>query len=137
MGEIGGQRIPSLFQTCSPVSTFIQNQRLAGTLAKSWDKTGIIIENHEHDKNLVKVDGSGRVTQKNRRLLLPGTILDACLSRPLLSSPPVTSTCGACQVKNYDKEHDDRIDDHAPAPRVKMEKSTSECPISNFLAQIL
>ena len=34
-----------------------------------WDKTGLVIENYGNDKYTVKVDGSGRVIQRNRRYL--------------------------------------------------------------------
>ena len=46
--------------------------------------------------------------------MLPGTRPDICLSRPPASAPPVTSTHGARQVKNYDKEQYDhaRGDDY-------------------------
>ena len=104
---------------------FIQNQGAARNLAKRWDKTGIIVDNQEHDKYLVKVEGKWRVTHRNRRFLrsfkpdmqtsmLPGTRPDICLSRPPASAPPVTSIHGARQVKNYDKEQYDhaRGDDY-------------------------
>ena len=48
---------------------FIQNQGAARNLAKRWDKTGIIVDNQEHDKYLVKVEGKWRVTHRNRRFL--------------------------------------------------------------------
>ena len=46
---------------------FIQNQR--GTNPNKWDKSGTIVEVLEHDQYLVKVDGSGRLTLRNRRFL--------------------------------------------------------------------
>ena len=48
---------------------FIQNQRGAGKLAKRWDRTGTVVEDKSHDKYTVKVDGSGRLTDRNRRYL--------------------------------------------------------------------
>ena len=47
----------------------IQNQHGAGKIAKKWDKTGIVIEDLGFDKYRVKVDGSGRVTDRNRQFL--------------------------------------------------------------------
>ena len=41
---------------------FIQNQRGAGKLAKRWYRTGTVVEDKNHDKYSVKVDGSGRLT---------------------------------------------------------------------------
>ena len=46
---------------------FIQNQ--AGNFAKKWDRSGTIVEVLDFDKYCVKVDGSGRVTTRNRRFL--------------------------------------------------------------------
>ena len=48
---------------------FIQNQQGTGKLSKRWDRTGLVVENDGHDKYTVKVDGSGRVIQRNRRYL--------------------------------------------------------------------
>ena len=46
---------------------FIQNQRAAGNLAKRWDKTEVVLEDMGFDKYMIKVDGSGKVTHRNRR----------------------------------------------------------------------
>ena len=46
---------------------FIQNQQ--GQFPKKWDRTGIIVEVRNHDQYLVKVDGTGRLTLRNRRYL--------------------------------------------------------------------
>ena len=45
----------------------IQNQ--SGNHPKRWDRSGTIVDSVGHDSYLVKVDGSGRVTQRNRRFL--------------------------------------------------------------------
>ena len=45
----------------------IQNQ--SGRFPKKWDKSGVIIEIGENDQYTVKVDGSGRLTLRNRRFL--------------------------------------------------------------------
>ena len=45
----------------------IQNQ--SGRFPKKWDKSGIIIERKGNDQYVVKVDGSGRLTLRNRRFL--------------------------------------------------------------------
>ena len=47
----------------------IQNQHGAGKVSKKWDKTGVILENLGYNKYRVKVDGSGRVTDRNRQFL--------------------------------------------------------------------
>ena len=48
---------------------FVQNQRVAGKAAKRWDRTGTVLEDKGFDKYSVKIDGSGRVTDRNRRYL--------------------------------------------------------------------
>ena len=46
---------------------FIQNQ--TGNHPLQWDRTGLVIEVKQFDQYAVKVDGSGRVTLRNRKLL--------------------------------------------------------------------
>ena len=45
----------------------IQNQ--FGKYPTKWDKTGVVIEVRQHDRYMVKVDGSGRMTTSNRKFL--------------------------------------------------------------------
>ena len=47
----------------------LQNQHGAGKAAKRWDRTGLVLEDLGHNKYRVKVDGSGRVTDRNRQFL--------------------------------------------------------------------
>ncbi len=46
---------------------FLQNQR--GPHPTKWDKSGTIVELGDHDQYWIKVDGSGRLTLRNRRFL--------------------------------------------------------------------
>ena len=46
---------------------FLQNQR--GSHPKKWDKSGTVVEVGNYDQYWVKVDGSGRLTLRNRRFL--------------------------------------------------------------------
>lgn len=46
---------------------FIQNQQ--GQFPIRWDRTGVIVEVKEFDQYLIKVDGTGRITLRNRRYL--------------------------------------------------------------------
>lgn len=52
----------------------VQNQ--VGNFPGKWDKTGSVVEIREFDQYLVKFDGSGRCTLRNRRFLRK--ILPAC-----------------------------------------------------------
>ena len=45
----------------------IQNQN--GRFPKKWDKSGIVVEVRSNDQYTVKVDGSGRLTLRNRQFL--------------------------------------------------------------------
>ena len=45
----------------------IQNQ--TGSNPTKWDKTGVILENKPHSQVLIRVDGSRRVTMRNRRFI--------------------------------------------------------------------
>ena len=45
----------------------IQNQ--TGNNPNKWDKTGIVMENKPHSQVLIRVDGSRRVTMRNRRFV--------------------------------------------------------------------
>ena len=51
------------------MKVIIQNQHGAGKIAKKWDRTGLIIDDLGHNKYRIKVDGSGRVTDRNRQFL--------------------------------------------------------------------
>jgi len=46
---------------------YIQNQ--AGNFPKRWDRSGTIVETNDFDSYTVKVDGSGRITRRNRKYL--------------------------------------------------------------------
>ena len=46
---------------------FVQNQ--TGPNPNRWDRTGMIVEARPHDQYTVKIDGSGRLTTRNRKFL--------------------------------------------------------------------
>ena len=54
---------------CPGTRVLIQNQYGAGKAAKRWDKSGLVLEDLGYNKYRVKVDGSGRVTDRNRQFL--------------------------------------------------------------------
>ena len=57
----------------------IQNQ--TGPHPLKWDKTGTVVEVRQFDQYVVRVDGSGRVTLRNRKFLRRYT--------PVLQPPPI------------------------------------------------
>ena len=58
------KKLPSLKEGDN---VFLQN--LMGNHPRRWDRTGRVIECKEYDQYLVKVDGSGRATLRNRKHL--------------------------------------------------------------------
>ena len=53
------------------VGTAVTIQNQTGNNPTKWDKTGIILENKPNSKVMIKVDGSRRVTMRNRRFVRP------------------------------------------------------------------
>lgn len=51
------------------MKVILQNQHGAGKIAKKWDRTGLIIDDLGYNKYRIRVDGSGRVTDRNRQFL--------------------------------------------------------------------
>ena len=86
-------------------SVLVQNQ--VGNHPSRWDITGVIVEVREHDQYVVKVDGSGRMTLRNRKFLkkitpyamtkhfkssyTTASTPEAQSSPPVIQSPPVTA----------------------------------------------
>ena len=66
----------------------IQNQHGAGKIAKKWDRTGQVVEDLGYNKYRVRVDGSGRVSDRNRQFLRQITPVTPSLPGPSPSSVP-------------------------------------------------
>ena len=64
------------------MKVMIQNQHGAGKIAKKWEKTGLVLENLGYNKYRIKVDGSGRVTDRNRQYLRQFTPVTSTLPGP-------------------------------------------------------
>lgn len=74
---------------------FIQNG--AGNFPKRWDRTGVVTEVLPYDKYSLRVDGSGRVTSRNRKSLrqFTGVSTDILLPAPGAATalaPPTPAT---------------------------------------------
>ena len=52
-----------------PVGNAVAVQNQAEGFPKKWDKTGVVMENMDHDKVLIRMDGSRRLTTRNRRFV--------------------------------------------------------------------
>ena len=64
---------------------FVQNQ--TGAHAKKWHHTGTVTEVLPHNKYAVRIDGSGRVTMRNRRFLKKYTPVTLTVNNPGLRHP--------------------------------------------------
>ena len=73
------------------VGDYVRIQNQVGPHPTKWDKTGIVIEVRQFHQYVVRVDGSGRVTLRNRRFLrkyTPAVERRQVVSLPLLPSLP-------------------------------------------------
>ena len=61
----------------------VQNQY--GPHPKKWDKTGLIVEVRQFHQYIIKMDGSGRVTMRNRQFLRK--YIPAIPKQPVLNTP--------------------------------------------------
>ena len=73
----------------------IQNQ--TGPHPTKWDKTGIVIEVRQFDQYVVRVDGSGRVTLRNRKFLRK--YLPVVPRTPIMMAPGYTPTPSAARTE--------------------------------------
>ena len=67
----------------------VQNQ--SGPNPTKWDKTGVVVEVRQFDQYVIRTDGSGRVTLRNRRFLrkyIPVIPREPLINRP---GPVITS----------------------------------------------
>ncbi len=58
------KRLPALV-----VGDHVRVQNQVGRFARKWDKTGVIVEVRQYDQYMVKIDGTGRTTLRNRKFL--------------------------------------------------------------------
>ena len=71
-------------------SVRIQNQ--IGLHPRKWDKTGSVIEVRQHNQYVVRVDGSGRVTLRNRKFFRKFTPVRPIQPFNYLLDPPKLPT---------------------------------------------
>ena len=68
---------------------FIQNQ--TGRYPTKWHRSGSVVETCDHNQYLVKVDGSGRVTRRNRKFLRAFKPASTSIDNPRLHDPSETA----------------------------------------------
>lgn len=89
---------------------FLQNQM--GNNPKRWDRSGIVMESLGHDSYTVKVDGSGRVTKRNRKFLRR---FDPASSE-ILGAVPMAPSHGITNEARPVAQPPTRPAPHRPAP---------------------
>ena len=80
-----GEHSKSLPPLDSGDRVVLQNQ--SGRRPNKWERTGTVVEVRDHDKYVIKVDGSGRLTLRNRRFIKKAFHDEAMFGT---SSPPPT-----------------------------------------------
>ncbi|MEL6805362.1 MAG: hypothetical protein AAFO91_16440, partial [Bacteroidota bacterium] len=91
---------------------FVQNQ--VGSYPKKWHHTGVVMEVLPHDKYAVKLDGSGRVTHRNRRFLKKYTPAQLNIQQGRFNLPHTSRVEGPTSVPLIpltDPANQDRGDD--------------------------
>ena len=93
-----GEELKEHTRTLAPLNTgqvvLVQNQQ--GNKPKRWDRTGLVVEVKPNDQYLVKMDGSGSASLRNRRFLRPTTPYSSQAtpyrdsSAPLLLTPEIS-----------------------------------------------
>ena len=78
----------------------IQNQ--AGNQPKRWDRSGVVTEVLPFDSYTVKIDGSWRVTRRNRRFLKAYTPIDTNIAFSYPASGPATGKSYSTQNSRPD-----------------------------------
>ena len=111
-------------QKIIPVGDNVAVQNQTGRFPKKWDKTGTVVENKEYDKVLIKLDGSGRLTTRNRRFV-----------KKIVSPPdPVQTGVSQAQQVVHESEDDvipDRGVDVIPGPPPVVESGIVEKDMSD------
>ena len=99
----------------------IQNQ--IGTNPRKWDKTGTVIEVRQHNQYVIRVDGSGRVTIRNRKFLRKYIPVMARPPRRTITQNPYPLGTPPCRTQG----NVPTIQDYKPAGP----PPTSEAPTTN------
>jgi hypothetical protein len=78
------------------VGTAVAIQNQTGSNLTKWYKTGIVIENKPNSKVMIRVDGSRRITMRNRRFVRP---MEPLLRNATRSEPARRRTTQRPQIR--------------------------------------
>jgi len=98
---------------------FVQNQNKSYGRPNKWDRQGRIIAIKDNDQYLVRVDGSGRLTLRNRRFLRrfemrPTTVEDAVAYRKDLALPTTDGVSSQGRHVSFNIEDNKQHSGHVP-----------------------
>ena len=105
------------------VGTAVAIQNQTGSNPTKWDKTGIVIENKPNSKVMIRVDGSRRVTMRNRKFV---RLMEPMLRNATRSEPARRRTAQRPQIRQeLPKENPpsrppvqtEQVDEHPPEER--------------------
>ena len=68
---------------------YVQNQR--GPHTNKWDRSGVVVDVGDNEQYLVKIDGSGQLTLRNRRFLRQFVQPSTSIGEPLSSRCPASN----------------------------------------------
>lgn len=93
----------------------IQNQ--TGTEHRKWDRTGVVVEVRQFDQYVIKVDGSGRVTLRNRKFLR--SFIPYSTSSRSAAVPPAAHATSPGIIRSLQRlvSPADHLDDTSVLPR--------------------
>ena len=95
----------SLPQLVEGDRVLIQNQ--TGTKPTKWDRSGTVVEVRDFNKYIVKVDGSGRLTLRNRRFLKK-IVVDKSMFNAGVPQPATPVTQQPDIIHNHRNGHEER-----------------------------
>ena len=146
---------PSLPALCTQDSVAIQDQ--SGNTPRRWSKTGKVVEILGHDSYLIKVDGSNRLTKRNRQFLrrlspykcdaddfVPATspasaqVIPLDAPDPLLDSPNESSNEESAHVSNpRPPQSSCSVPSGVPSESVQIRNpSANECVLPSAPSQV-
>ena len=80
----------------------VQVQNQTGRHAKKWDLSGTVVEVQGYDSYLVKMDGTGRVSKRNRSFLKPiKTYSELLKGKKYMLTDAGSQECGAGRARPY------------------------------------
>ena len=89
------KRLPPL-----PVGDHVRIPNQTGPAPNKWDRTGVVVEVRQFDQYVIRIDGSGRATVRNRKFLREFKLYKAIAQSPLPQQSVATGTPGLASTKS-------------------------------------